>query len=148
MTQHPDPGDPASSAPTSGSAAPAAPTDGDPRSAEPADTAHDDAPAESPAGGDAAGGKRGASGRQLLIAAVVCAVGAGLVMLASGRGWASATVAMPQPLPARHLSLTGADVAPAVNGLGIAGLAGLAGIIATRGIGRIVVGALEKESVA
>jgi uncharacterized membrane protein (TIGR02234 family) len=49
---------------------------------------------------------------------------------------------MPAPLPGRHLSLSGGDVAPALNGLGLAGLAGLAGIIATRGVGRIVVGVL------
>jgi uncharacterized membrane protein (TIGR02234 family) len=78
----------------------------------------------------------------MLVAAVVCAAGAGLVLLAAGRGWADATVAMPAPLPARHLSLSGGDVAPALNGLGLAGLAGLAGIIATRGVGRIVVGVL------
>lgn len=81
-------------------------------------------------------------GRELLIAALVCAAGAGLVLLAAGRGWASATVTPPAPLTTRHVTLTGGDLAPALNGLGLAGLAGLAGIIATRGAGRIVVGAL------
>lgn len=81
-------------------------------------------------------------GRELVIAALVCALGAALVLLAAGRGWAAASVTLPAPLPARYVTLAGGDLAPAVNGLGLAGLAGLAGLIATRGVARIVVGVL------
>lgn len=81
-------------------------------------------------------------GRELLVTAVVCALGAALVLLASGRGWAAASVTLPPPLPSRYVTLTGGDLAPAVNGLGLAGLAGLAGVIATRGVARVVVGVL------
>lgn len=81
-------------------------------------------------------------GRELLTAALVCALGAALVLLASGRGWAAASVTLPPPLPSRYVTLTGGDLAPAVNGLGLAGLAGLAGVIATRGVARVVVGVL------
>ena len=81
-------------------------------------------------------------GREMAIAAIVCALGAALVLLAVGRGWASAAVTLPPPLPSRSVTLSGGDLAPAVNGLGLAGLAGLAGIIATRGIARVVVGVL------
>lgn len=88
------------------------------------------------------GGTARTGGRELLVATLVCALGAALVLLAAGRGWASAAVTPPPPLPARHVTLTGGDLAPAVSGLGLAGLAGLAGIIATRGAGRVVAGAL------
>lgn len=81
-------------------------------------------------------------GKEMAVAAIVCALGAALVLLAAGRGWASASVTLPPPLPSRSVTLTGGDLAPAVNGLGLAGLAGLAGIIATRGVARVVVGVL------
>lgn len=143
MTQDPAPGDaapPATAPQTPGDAV--SPTHDGPSGGAAAEPAPGGPSGAGVAATVTGGAGRGSGGRELLVTAVVCAVGAGLVLLAAGRGWASATIAMPNPLPARHLTLTGADVAPAVNGLGIAGLAGLAGIIATRGIGRIVVGVL------
>jgi len=104
-------------------------------SAEDAPAAPGDAPA-------APAAPRRTSGRELLAAALVCAAGAGLVLLAASRGWAGATVTLPSPLPSRQVTLTGGDLAPALNGLGLAGLAGLAGVVATRGVARVVVGAL------
>lgn len=93
-------------------------------------------------GGAPATPPRRTSGREMLVAALLCALGAALVLLAAGRGWAAASVTLPAPLPSRSVTLTGGDLAPALNGLGLAGLAGLAGIIATRGVARLVVGGL------
>ena len=97
---------------------------------------------ETPDGAAPGAPPRRTSGREMLVAALVCAVGAALVLLAAGRGWAGATVTLPSPLPSRSVTLTGGDLAPALNGLGLAGLAGLAGVIATRGVARVVVGGL------
>lgn len=81
-------------------------------------------------------------GRELTVSALACAVGAALMLFAAGRTWASAAVTLPPPLPGQQVTLTGGDLAPAVSGLGIAGLAALAGLVATRGMARLVVGAL------
>lgn len=68
-----------------------------------------------------------------------CVVGAGLVLLAAGRPWATASVA---GLPGRpFIEPSGGDLAPIVTGLGLAALAGGLAVLATRGIARTLVGA-------
>lgn len=80
--------------------------------------------------------------RWLSVAAAATLVGGALMLLAGGRPWAVATVHQPSPLPATRLRLTGADLGGIVRALGLLALAGVAGILATRGRGRAVVGAL------
>jgi uncharacterized membrane protein (TIGR02234 family) len=83
---------------------------------------------------------RGYARRELAVAALLCAAGAGLVLAAAGRVWVRVTVTgagtpLDQPL-------TGRDLAGAAVALGWAGLAGLAALVAVGGRARVVVGAL------
>lgn len=80
--------------------------------------------------------------REYLAGVVLCALGAGLVLAAGGQTWAQVTVHLPAPLPSGHATLTGKDLAPAADGLGLAGLAALAGLVATRGLARTAIGVL------
>ncbi len=78
--------------------------------------------------------------RSFISALALCVLGAGLVLLAAGQPWASATVA---DLPGRPvIRPTGGTLAPAASGLGLVALAGVLAIVATRGVGRIIVGGL------
>jgi uncharacterized membrane protein (TIGR02234 family) len=77
--------------------------------------------------------------RELFAAALSCAVGAALVILAVGRQWASVVVVgAGTPLSA---SLTGRELAGPAAAFGWAGLAGLAALVAVRGHARVAVGA-------
>lgn len=82
------------------------------------------------------------AGRQLAVAALGCAAGAGLVLLAVGQPWARVVVDLPGPVPPSAHSVTGRELSPLVGALGLAGLAGLAGILASSGTARRVVGVL------
>jgi Tryptophan-associated transmembrane protein (Trp_oprn_chp) len=75
-------------------------------------------------------------------AVVACAVGGLLILLASGRRWAYATLSNPAAGGQSHLSVTGHVVAPALPALGIALLALAAAILAAKGVLRRVVGLL------
>ncbi|HEX6472419.1 MAG TPA: Trp biosynthesis-associated membrane protein [Streptosporangiaceae bacterium] len=77
--------------------------------------------------------------RELFAAALLCAVGAALVVLAAGRQWAVVeVVGAGTPLSA---SLTGRELAGPAAAFGWAGLAGLAALVAVRGRARVAVGA-------
>ncbi|TMQ91940.1 MFS transporter [Actinomadura soli] len=79
-------------------------------------------------------------GRERGVTALLCAAGAGLVLLAAGRTWA--TVKAEDAITPFSQSLTGGDLGGASGALGWAGLAGLAAIFATRGRVRAGVGVL------
>ncbi|QFG25961.1 TIGR02234 family membrane protein [Actinomadura sp. WMMB 499] len=79
-------------------------------------------------------------GRERGLAALLCAAGAGLVLLAAGRTWA--TVTAEGAITPFSRELTGGDLTGAPGALGWAGLAGLAALFATRGRVRAAVGAL------
>ncbi|OHV56905.1 Trp biosynthesis protein [Pseudofrankia sp. BMG5.36] len=80
---------------------------------------------------------------------IACLVGAALTLFASSATWARTEVrdaasaagggAMSTPLP---VALGGGDLAPAVSALGLVGLAAAVALVATRGVGRRVVGVL------
>ncbi|MCW2888115.1 MAG: hypothetical protein QOE54_5328 [Streptosporangiaceae bacterium] len=78
--------------------------------------------------------------RELAIAALLCAAGAGLSASAGGREWA--TVHAQDTLVPLGRSLTGQELTGAATALGWAGLAGLAGLFATHGRIRAAVGVL------
>lgn len=80
--------------------------------------------------------------RWLLATAVLCGLGAGLVLIASARTWVRVTVDLPRPIPDTTYALAGGELVPLAGALGLAGLAGLAGVIATRGYARLAVGVL------
>ncbi|HWC35142.1 MAG TPA: Trp biosynthesis-associated membrane protein [Mycobacteriales bacterium] len=75
----------------------------------------------------------------LLRALAGVAIGGVLVLLASGRVWAAATVRVPAA-PVSRVAVTGHAVEPSLPALGIALLALAAGVIAARGVLRRVVG--------
>src|SRR6266545_6587923 len=76
--------------------------------------------------------------RELLTAALLCAAGAGLVILAAGQRWIGVdVVGAGTPISP---ALTGRDLAGPAAALGWAGLAGLAALIAVRGRARMAVG--------
>jgi uncharacterized membrane protein (TIGR02234 family) len=80
--------------------------------------------------------------RELGLALVAGAAGAGIVLFAAGQPWARASFAPAPPLPASSVTLTGHELVPAAGALGLAALACLAALIATRGMARRAVGAL------
>ncbi|HEU5159655.1 MAG TPA: Trp biosynthesis-associated membrane protein [Streptosporangiaceae bacterium] len=81
-----------------------------------------------------------AARRGLLVAALLCAAGAGLVILAAGRRWSGVEVVGAGTPIVREL--TGRDLAGLAAALGLAGLGGLAALIAVRGRARMAVGAV------
>ncbi|MFC9974071.1 Trp biosynthesis-associated membrane protein [Spirillospora sp. NPDC127200] len=78
--------------------------------------------------------------RERGLAALVCAAGAGLTLLAAGRPWA--TVRARDAITPFSLELTGRDLGALPGGLGWAALAGTAVLFATRGRVRAGLGAL------
>jgi uncharacterized membrane protein (TIGR02234 family) len=78
--------------------------------------------------------------RERGLAALLCAAGAGLTLLAAGRPWAS--VRARDAITPFAQDLTGRDLGTAPGALGWAALAGLAALFATRGRVRAGVGLL------
>lgn len=78
--------------------------------------------------------------REPALAALLCLVGAFLVLVAAGRDWAQVDVAGTGLLPGRTLGISGADLVPGVRALGLVALAGVVAIPASRRWGRPVVG--------
>jgi uncharacterized membrane protein (TIGR02234 family) len=78
--------------------------------------------------------------RELLVAALLCAVGGALVVTAAGRPWAEVRISGAGTPLSR--SLTGRELSGTAGALGWAGLAGLAALFAVRGRTRVAVGAL------
>jgi uncharacterized membrane protein (TIGR02234 family) len=79
--------------------------------------------------------------REMVLVVVLTVVGAGVLLLVSGQTWAHAVVREP-PLPQTVVNLPGRTVAPLVAALGIVGLAAVIALLATRGIARVVIGAV------
>ncbi|WP_261555341.1 Trp biosynthesis-associated membrane protein [Frankia tisae] len=87
--------------------------------------------------------------RERVLAVVGCLLGAGLVLVCSGATWISARVGTPRggldaTAVAAPLAVhwTGGDIASAATALALVGLAAAVAIIATRRIGRPIVGLL------
>jgi uncharacterized membrane protein (TIGR02234 family) len=80
--------------------------------------------------------------RELALALLLGAVGAGLVFLASRQGWAEVRTIPPKPLPASRVTVSGAALVPYAEALVVAGLATLAAVLASRGLLRRLTGAL------
>jgi uncharacterized membrane protein (TIGR02234 family) len=95
------------------------------------------------------GGLRGGLGirprsdrRELIVALLLGAAGAGLVFLASRQGWAQVRTTPPSPLPSSRVTVTGAALVPYADALVVAGLATLAAVLASRGLARRLTGVL------
>lgn len=78
--------------------------------------------------------------REPILAVLLCLVGALLVLVAASRSWAQVEIAGTAVLPGRGLDVTGTDLAPGLQALGLVALAGVLAIPATRRWGRVVVG--------
>ncbi|MEE6260716.1 Trp biosynthesis-associated membrane protein [Plantactinospora sonchi] len=75
-------------------------------------------------------------------AVLLCLLGAGLAVFASTRTWAVELTARPAPLPAIRTVRTGGDLLPWLPALALVGLAAAGAVLATRGLGRRLVGVL------
>jgi uncharacterized membrane protein (TIGR02234 family) len=80
--------------------------------------------------------------RELAVALLLGAAGAGLIFLASRQGWAEVRTIPPKPLPASRVTVSGAELVPYAEALVVAGLATLAAVLASRGLLRRLTGAL------
>lgn len=80
--------------------------------------------------------------REPLLAALLCAVGAFLLLVAAGRAWVAVQLAATPLLPPQALAVSGSDLLPGLGALGLVGLAGVPALAATRGRGRVVLGAV------
>ena len=74
-------------------------------------------------------------------ALAVLSVGGLTLLVAHGRTWASAAVGG-SGLPTVQASLSGSDINPAGTAVAVLALAGVAGLLATRRLGRILIGVL------
>jgi len=73
---------------------------------------------------------------------LAAAIGAALVLLAASRGWVTLRVARDRPLPDLVRTVRGGKAQPLLTAMGLVGLAGAVALLATRRIGRLVVGLL------
>ena len=80
--------------------------------------------------------------REPVLAALLCLLGAFVVLVAAANPWVQVGIAGTAVLPARTLDLAAAELAPGVRALGLVALAGVVAIAATRSWGRVVVGVL------
>ncbi len=83
------------------------------------------------------------AGRRELSAAIGAAVvGAALMLVLAGRPWVTVTATRTPPLPPLVHTISGSTAEPLLTALGIVGLAGVVALLATRALGRAVVGVL------
>jgi uncharacterized membrane protein (TIGR02234 family) len=80
--------------------------------------------------------------RELLAALGACLLGALLALGASAPTWVRVAVPRARPLADAVVAFSGRDLAPPVPALGLVGLAAVVGLVATRGRGRSVLGAV------
>jgi hypothetical protein len=80
--------------------------------------------------------------RQLTVAVLASAAGAGLALWAGSRTWVTTITPRPAPLPAAVIDHTGASLAPLLPALALVALAGAGGLLATRSWARLGVGAV------
>jgi Tryptophan-associated transmembrane protein (Trp_oprn_chp) len=99
---------------------------------------HDDRPAAR--GSPNSTGSRGR--RELAVAVLVCAAGAGLALYAGSRTWLVETIARPAPLGPISTPRSGTALLPALAAVSLVALASAGALLAVRGWGRRLVGAL------
>ena len=80
--------------------------------------------------------------RGLVTAVLLCALGAGLVIVATAQTWLALRFPGVLPLPERRVDIRGTVLVPGARALAFVGLAGVAALPAARGRGRQLVGAV------
>ncbi len=83
-----------------------------------------------------------AARREFVIALIAAVVGAGLLFLAGSRGWVTLSVSRGRPLPDLRRTVSGSKAIPLIYALAVLGLAGVVALLATRQLGRRIVGLL------
>ena len=78
--------------------------------------------------------------REALLAALLCVVGAFVLLVGAGREWVLVEVVGSPLLPDRQVAVAGTDLAPGLRALGLVGFAGVLALAASRGRGRLLVG--------
>lgn len=78
--------------------------------------------------------------REYGLALLACAIGAGLLFLAASQHWVTLTVARDKPFPPLRRTISGSHAQPLLTGLAVVGLAGVVALLATKRIGRRIVG--------
>jgi hypothetical protein len=91
--------------------------------------------------GDEAAQRRTAR-RGLATAVLACVVGAGIALFAATRTWSTTTQRQAPPLPDKLVHHTGGSLIGWLPALALVGLAGAGALLATRGIGRTIIGVL------
>lgn len=79
------------------------------------------------------------AGRNKALAALLAALGSGIILLTIGRGWAHGEVTSPITF---HVTASGSQLTSVPYALGLAGLAGALALFAVKRIGRYFVGAV------
>ena len=95
-----------------------------------------------PGSGQPGSGRPRSARRNLALAMLLAAAGAGLAFLATRQAWAQVRTTPPRPLPPSLVGVTGAALVPYADALIVAGLASLAAVLATRRVWRRVSGVL------
>ncbi len=80
--------------------------------------------------------------RELGLAAAMCLLGSALVLVGVGRAWVVVEDGGRLTLGSLHRSVSGTAIVPGLRALGFVGLAGVLALVATRGLGRVLVGVL------
>lgn len=80
--------------------------------------------------------------RQLTYVLLLCLVGAGLALYGATRTWSVEITTRTAPLPPLRAAHTGGDLLPWLPALALVGLAASGALLATRGVGRRLVGGL------
>lgn len=80
--------------------------------------------------------------RELRTAVLLVLLGAVLLLASTAGDWVTGVDRQPEPLPLRDVAASASDVASPVRALGLVVLAGVPALLATRGRGRTVLGAL------
>ena len=88
------------------------------------------------------GSARPTARRELAVAVLLCAAGAGLALYAGSRTWLVETATRPAPLGPVSTPRSGSELVPALSAVSLVVLAGAGALLAARGWGRRLVGAM------
>jgi uncharacterized membrane protein (TIGR02234 family) len=86
------------------------------------------------------GSPTGDSRRMFATALLLDLIGGGAALLIAGRPWQTVTVSRPRPLADELVHLSGKTLQPGVFGLALVALAGVVAVLATKRLGRRIVG--------
>ncbi|BCJ30879.1 Trp biosynthesis-associated membrane protein [Actinocatenispora sera] len=98
--------------------------------------------AATPGGPARPAARRPSTRGQLVLAVVACTLGAGIALYAASKNWSVQAGRPLGPLHLQQTGRTGTEITPVVPTLALISLAGAGALVATRRIGRLLVGVL------